>query len=120
MFTPFNFHDSDPTRRSVQGVRIDNGDEKTKVRYYGGRYREGVSLKAVSGSLHFRRVYLLFLDSSRYAKANRLFPRPTSQTSQNITHPTKKAHIQKKETADFMALAFGFFWEARPLLQTTK
>ena len=47
MFTPFNFHDSDPTRLSAQGVRIDTEDETTKVRYYGGRYHDGVSLKAV-------------------------------------------------------------------------
>jgi hypothetical protein len=47
MFTPFNFHDSDPTRQSAQGVRIDNNDDTTEVRYYGGRYHEGVSLEAV-------------------------------------------------------------------------
>ena len=52
MFTPFNFHDSDPTRRSAQGVRIDNGDDGKKSRYYGGRYREGVALKAVSEYFH--------------------------------------------------------------------
>jgi primary-amine oxidase len=51
MFTPFNFHDRDPTRRSAQGVRIDNGNEGTKARYYGGRYRDGVTLKEVGRNL---------------------------------------------------------------------
>jgi hypothetical protein len=31
MFTPFNFHDSDPTRRSAQGVKVDNGDKETRL-----------------------------------------------------------------------------------------
>ena len=48
MFTPFNFHDSDPTRRSAQGVRISNSNDETKVRYYGGRYQKGAKLQEVS------------------------------------------------------------------------
>jgi primary-amine oxidase len=51
MFTPFNFHDSDPTRLSAQGVRITDENGETKVEYYGGRYQQGVSLKEV-GILH--------------------------------------------------------------------
>ena len=48
MFTPFNFHDSDPTRHSAQGVKVASGDKKMKARYYGGRYQKGVTLKEVS------------------------------------------------------------------------
>ncbi|TVY81016.1 Membrane primary amine oxidase [Lachnellula suecica] len=46
MFTPFNFHDHDPSRNRVQGVKIDQGSERSKARYFGGRYSEGVRLKA--------------------------------------------------------------------------
>ena len=45
MFMPFNFHDRDPSRHSVQGVRLDLGD-RPKPHYFGGRYKEAVHLKA--------------------------------------------------------------------------
>ena len=48
MLTPFNFHDRDASRRRVQGVKLDLGDEGTQARYFGGRHVEGVHLKAVS------------------------------------------------------------------------
>ncbi len=59
MFTPFNFHDQDPTRRSAQGVRIDSHGEETKVRYYGGRHQHGVELEAVSSLLSLLQASLL-------------------------------------------------------------
>ena len=48
MFTPFNFHDRDPSRHSVQGVRLNLGGERPEPRYFGGRYEKDVNLKAVS------------------------------------------------------------------------
>lgn len=48
MFTPFNFHDRDASRRRVQGVKLELGDEETQARYFGGRHLEGVNLKEVS------------------------------------------------------------------------
>ena len=48
MFAPFNFHDRDASRRSVQGVRLELGDAGPQPNYFGGRYTEGVHLKAVS------------------------------------------------------------------------
>lgn len=47
MFTPFNFHDRDASRRRVQGVKLELGDDGTEPRYFGGRYSEGVRLKLV-------------------------------------------------------------------------
>ena len=46
MFTPFNFHDRDPSRRSVQGVRLDLGGDQPEPHYFGGRYENAVHLKA--------------------------------------------------------------------------
>ena len=48
MFTPFNFHDRDPSRHSVQGVRLNLEGERPEPRYFGGRYEEDVNLKVVS------------------------------------------------------------------------
>jgi primary-amine oxidase len=48
MFTPFNFHDRDPSRRSVQGVQLELGEGTTKVNYFGGRNKKDVELNAVS------------------------------------------------------------------------
>ena len=48
MFTPHNFHDSDPSRKSVQGVRLDLAPGGPRVRYFGGRYKQGVCLNNVS------------------------------------------------------------------------
>ncbi|MCJ1433333.1 hypothetical protein MMC27_002693 [Xylographa pallens] len=44
MFTPHNFHDRDPSRASVQGVKLELGEGGPKPRYFGGRYTEGVAL----------------------------------------------------------------------------
>ncbi|MCJ1391556.1 hypothetical protein MMC18_004420 [Xylographa bjoerkii] len=44
MFTPHNFHDRDPSRESVQGVKLKLGAGGHKPRYFGGRYTEGVTL----------------------------------------------------------------------------
>jgi len=44
MFTPHNFHDRDPSRESVQGVKLELGDGGHKPHYFGGRYIEGVTL----------------------------------------------------------------------------
>jgi len=48
MFTPFNFHDRDPSRRSAQGVRVNKIPGGAAAKYYGGRNMEGVTVKAVS------------------------------------------------------------------------
>jgi hypothetical protein len=48
MFTPFNFHDRDPSRHSVQGVRLDLKGGHPQPHYFGGRYETGVHLKVVS------------------------------------------------------------------------
>jgi len=51
MFIPHNFHDRDPSRRTSQGVFIEVDaakDFESKVRYYGGRQHEGVTLNVVS------------------------------------------------------------------------
>jgi hypothetical protein len=48
MFTPFNFHDRDPSRHSVQGVRLNLGGEHPEPRYFGGRHEKDVNLKVVS------------------------------------------------------------------------
>jgi hypothetical protein len=48
MFTPFNFHDRDPSRHSVQGVRLELGGERPQPRYFGGRHEKGVHLRPVS------------------------------------------------------------------------
>jgi hypothetical protein len=47
MFTPFNFHDRDPSRLTSQGVQLDINSKKTKPRYFGRTYDEGVRLKKV-------------------------------------------------------------------------
>ena len=47
MFTPFNFHDRDPSRLSSQGVELEVKATKTKPRYFGQTYSEGVKLKKV-------------------------------------------------------------------------
>lgn len=48
MFTPFNFHDRDPSRRSAQGVRVVKTPNGAKPRYFGGRNTENVQVKVVS------------------------------------------------------------------------
>jgi primary-amine oxidase len=51
MFVPHNFHDRDPSRMTSQGVFIEKDEAKdgeAKVRYYGGRQHEGVTLNVVS------------------------------------------------------------------------
>jgi primary-amine oxidase len=53
MFTPFNFHDRDPSRRSAQGVKLDLEADGTKPEYFGGRNEKSVQLKAVSRRLLF-------------------------------------------------------------------
>jgi hypothetical protein len=51
MFTPFNFHDRDPSRKSAQGVKVEKGAGATKPQYFGGTYKEDVKLKLVSISI---------------------------------------------------------------------
>ena len=48
MFTPFNFNDRDPSRRSSQGVRVDKNNGRSSPRYFGTTYNKGISLKDVS------------------------------------------------------------------------
>jgi len=51
MFVPHNFHDRDPSRLTSQGVFIEKDEAKdgeAKVRYYGGRQHESVTLNMVS------------------------------------------------------------------------
>ena len=49
MFTPFNFHDRDPSRSRVQGVKLELGEDAVvEPRYFGARHCEGVKLKKVS------------------------------------------------------------------------
>lgn len=47
MFTPFNFHDRDPSRRSVQGVQLELDGHTTKAKYFGGRNDKDLKLQAV-------------------------------------------------------------------------
>ena len=47
MFTPFNFHDRDPSRLNSQGVELEVKVKKTKPRYFGQTYSKGVKLKKV-------------------------------------------------------------------------
>ncbi|CZR64645.1 related to copper amine oxidase [Phialocephala subalpina] len=42
MFTPFNFHDRDPSIHTRQGVKMETGK---KVRHFGGSYDAGVRLR---------------------------------------------------------------------------
>ena len=45
MFVPHNFHSRDPSREVVQGVKLELGDGgKHNATYFGGRYREGVTV----------------------------------------------------------------------------
>jgi primary-amine oxidase len=48
MFTPFNFHDRDPSRKSAQGVKLVKGAGGATPQYFGGTYKEGVEVKVVS------------------------------------------------------------------------
>jgi len=50
MFTPFNFHDRDPSRLTSQGVQLDVKAKETKPKYFGQTYHEGMKLKKVSKS----------------------------------------------------------------------
>jgi primary-amine oxidase len=50
MFTPFNFHNRDPSRLNSQGVQLDVEAKGTKPRYFGQTYHEGVKLKKVGDS----------------------------------------------------------------------
>jgi primary-amine oxidase len=56
MFTPFNFHDRDPSRTRTSGVKLQlesEFSEGAKPKYYGGRSVEDVELKVVSlAALH--------------------------------------------------------------------
>jgi primary-amine oxidase len=47
MFTPFNFHDRDPSRRSVQGVKLTKEAHEAKPQYFGGTYKRAVKLDEV-------------------------------------------------------------------------
>jgi primary-amine oxidase len=51
MFTPFNFHDRDPSRRSVHGVTMRLHPDGHDLEYVGGRYEKGVRLDVVSGAV---------------------------------------------------------------------
>jgi methyl coenzyme M reductase subunit C-like uncharacterized protein (methanogenesis marker protein 7) len=48
MFTPLNFHDRDPSRRSVQGVKLSKGADGTTSQYFGGTYKKGIEINKVS------------------------------------------------------------------------
>lgn len=48
MFTPFNFHDRDPSRLTSQGVQLDVKAKTTNPKYFGQTYQEGVKLEKVS------------------------------------------------------------------------
>jgi primary-amine oxidase len=54
MFTPFNFHDRDPSRKSSQGVRVEKIPGGAEPRYFGGRNMEGATVEAVSISANRR------------------------------------------------------------------
>jgi hypothetical protein len=53
MFTPFNFHDRDPSRLSSQGVQLDIKPKGTKPRYFGETYHKGVNLEKVCSASSF-------------------------------------------------------------------
>ncbi|MCJ1472377.1 hypothetical protein MMC13_001024 [Lambiella insularis] len=44
IFMPHNFHDRDPSREAVQGVKVEIGAGAPAPRYFGGRYKESVRL----------------------------------------------------------------------------
>ncbi|KAH8594285.1 copper amine oxidase [Bisporella sp. PMI_857] len=44
MFTPFNFNDRDPSRRSAQGVRVDRKGKAAIPRYFGATYNKGIQV----------------------------------------------------------------------------
>ncbi|RFU26755.1 hypothetical protein B7463_g9580, partial [Scytalidium lignicola] len=46
MFTPFNFHDRDPSRRSVQGVKLGLSQRGTEAKYFGGKIEDDVEVKS--------------------------------------------------------------------------
>ncbi len=48
VFMPYNFHDSDPSRDSSQGVLLELSDEATTVVPFGHQYSEQTVIEAVS------------------------------------------------------------------------
>ncbi|KAH8804603.1 copper amine oxidase [Xylogone sp. PMI_703] len=44
MFTPFNFHDRDASRRSVQGVKLSLSERGTEANYFGGKAEDNVKV----------------------------------------------------------------------------
>lgn len=50
MFTPFNFHDRDASRQSVQGVKLGLSPEGTRADYFGGKIEDDLKVKVVSGN----------------------------------------------------------------------
>lgn len=48
MFTPFNFNDRDPSRKSVQGVKIIKNGNSAQPKYFGGTYKDGLKIEKVS------------------------------------------------------------------------
>src|SRR4051794_29018044 len=98
MFTPFNFHDRDPSRHFVQGVRLNLGGERPDPQYFGGRYEKDVNLKAVSLTTIMRDKFgglscrLLELTNARSARpsivsitwATPIYHPPLSQLLENV------------------------------------
>lgn len=58
MLVPHNFHDRDPSRAAVQGVRLRMKSEEdgggSDVKYYGAKYDDGFKVKLVSFSALYR------------------------------------------------------------------
>jgi hypothetical protein len=50
MFTPFNFHDRDPSRKSAQGVKLEKGAGGATPKYFGSTYKGDFDVKLVSTS----------------------------------------------------------------------
>ena len=58
VFSPFNFFERDVSREAVQGVVLGEGvgvEGEGRVRYWGGRYVEGIQLDKVSDAVMFWR-----------------------------------------------------------------
>lgn len=48
MFTPFNFNERDPSRRSAQGVRLEKTAKGAAAKYFGGKNEKGANIALVS------------------------------------------------------------------------
>ncbi|KAE8447169.1 hypothetical protein EG329_011000 [Mollisiaceae sp. DMI_Dod_QoI] len=69
MFTPFNFHDRDPSIHTRQGVKIEHGK---KSRHFGGSYSEGATLKKIDLEPDLSSYQVPIDTESNYSFVNKL------------------------------------------------